>query len=71
MLVRSPEKRATLEQIATDEWLRGLDVAQLEAGPLVGREQLSEDEHQLIVHKMVQGNIASKEQIHEYVGPIC
>ncbi|OQR68687.1 hypothetical protein BIW11_12747, partial [Tropilaelaps mercedesae] len=65
MLVRTPEKRAGLEQIADDEWLRGLDLVQLDTGPLVSREQLSEEEHQLIVHKMVQGNIASKEQIHE------
>ena len=67
MLVRSPDKRATLEQIADDEWLMGFDVgAMAEASaPLMSREHLSEEDHTLIVHKMVQGSIATKEQIQE------
>ncbi|XP_003740659.1 SNF-related serine/threonine-protein kinase [Galendromus occidentalis] len=67
MLIRSPEKRATLEQIADDEWLMGFDIgAMAEASaPLMSREHLSEEDHALIVHKMVQGSIATKEQIQD------
>lgn len=67
MLLRSPEKRATLEQIANDEWLMGLDIGAVAeaSAPLVSREHLSEEDHALIVHKMVQGTIATKEQIQE------
>ncbi|KAL3285301.1 hypothetical protein HHI36_019411 [Cryptolaemus montrouzieri] len=67
MLVRNPEKRATLTQIAKHPWL--------EAGkegnpppdvlPLVSKQQLSEEDHNFIVQKIVNGNIATKEEIQE------
>ncbi|XP_076272016.1 SNF related kinase [Rhynchophorus ferrugineus] len=68
MLVRNPEKRATLKEISTHPWLLGgneennTDTLTL---PLVSREQLSEDDHNFIVQKIVNGNIATKEEIQE------
>ncbi|KAG7200400.1 hypothetical protein KM043_017855 [Ampulex compressa] len=64
MLVREPEGRATLEQIAADPWLAiGSDSDPVEALPLVSRQQVSDDHHNHIITKMVNGNIATKEQI--------
>ncbi|XP_057329710.1 serine/threonine kinase SAD-1 [Microplitis mediator] len=65
MLVRAPEGRATLEQIASDPWL-GIETDDpVDALPLVSREQVSEEHHNLIITKMVNGNIATKEDILE------
>ncbi|XP_071857253.1 SNF related kinase [Bombus fervidus] len=66
MLVREPEGRATLKEIAADPWLAiGPDSEPLEALPLVSRQQVSDDHHNHIVTKMVNGNIATKEEILE------
>lgn len=66
MLVREPEKRSTLHQIATDSWLlEDLEDHGPEYLPLVSREQVSEEDHNLIIQKMVNGNIAAKEEILE------
>ena len=66
MLVREPEGRATLEKIAADPWLAiGTDLDPVEALPLVSRQQVSEEHHNLIITKMVNGNIATKEDILE------
>lgn len=66
MLVREPDKRATLQMIAQDKWLMpdGIDHVP-EYLPLVSRQQVSEDSHTLIIQKMVNGNIATKEEILE------
>ena len=78
MLVREPEKRATLQVIAEDVWLQE-DEAKTKTNitstkiadqlpeylPLVSREQVSEEDHSLIIQKMVNGNIATKEEILE------
>lgn len=65
MLVRAPEKRASLQEIAQDPWL--IQGAQQdivpEYLPLVSRQQVSDDDHTLIIQKMVNGNIATKEEI--------
>nr|XP_031831037.1 probable serine/threonine-protein kinase DDB_G0277165 isoform X2 [Nomia melanderi] len=64
MLVREPEGRATLEEIAADPWLAiGSDSDPVEALPLVSRQQVSDDHHNHIITKMVNGNIATKEEI--------
>ncbi|XP_078038526.1 SNF related kinase isoform X1 [Augochlora pura] len=64
MLVREPEGRATLEEIAADPWLAiGTDSDSVEALPLVSRQQVSDDHHNHIIIKMVNGNIATKEEI--------
>lgn len=67
MLVREPEKRATLSEIATDPWVtagEGVTVEDFDT-PLVAKEQLSEEDRTTIVQKMVNGSIATKEQILE------
>lgn len=66
MLVRAPEKRATLSEIAAHPWLiSSKQENNVDAMPLVSREQLSEDDHNFIVQKIVNGNIATKEEIQE------
>lgn len=64
MLVRQPEKRATLEEIANDPWLKDTQ-SDNTAIPLISRQNISEEDHSMIVQKMVNGEIASKEQILE------
>ncbi|KPI97306.1 SNF-related serine/threonine-protein kinase [Papilio xuthus] len=67
MLVREPEKRATLSEIATDPWVtagEGIAVEDFDA-PLVTKEQLSEEDRTAILQRMVNGSIASKEHILE------
>lgn len=66
MLVREPEKRASLAEIAADPWLAPAlqDDALV---PLVSRETVSEEDHSFIITKMVNGKIASKEDILECV----
>lgn len=65
MLVREPEKRANLTQIASDSWLQEGASQEIipEYLPLVSRQQVSDDDHTLIINKMVSGNIATKEEI--------
>nr|XP_034186150.1 serine/threonine-protein kinase MARK1 [Osmia lignaria] len=64
MLVKEPEGRATLEEIAADPWLAiGSDSDSVETLPLVSRQQVSDDHHNHIITKMVNGNIATKEEI--------
>lgn len=62
MLVRQPEKRATLEEIAKDPWLKNTQ-SDNTAIPLISRQNISEEDHSIIVQKMVNGEIATKEQI--------
>lgn len=66
MLVVAPDKRSTLKQIAQNPWLvqDGQDHVP-EYLPLVSRQQVSDDDHTLIIQKMVNGNIAAKEEIIE------
>lgn len=66
MLVRNPEKRATLLEIANHSWINTGKHDNLDLLPLISRENLSEEDHNLIVQKIVNGNIASKEEIQEY-----
>ncbi|EDW02176.1 SNF-related serine/threonine-protein kinase [Drosophila grimshawi] len=65
MLVRDPKKRATVEEIASSAWLKQIDEPESveHSLPLVSREQLSEEDHAFIIQKMINGNIASKEEI--------
>ncbi|XP_005177102.1 SNF-related serine/threonine-protein kinase isoform X2 [Musca domestica] len=65
MLVRDPKKRATLEQISADEWVNEMSSANdaMDSLPLISREQLSEEDHAFIIQKMINGNIAPKEEI--------
>ncbi|CAH1398521.1 unnamed protein product [Nezara viridula] len=63
MLVREPEKRATLEEIAADPWVK-VDTNELSV-PLISSRTLTEADHASIVQKMVAGNICTKEEILE------
>lgn len=67
MLIREPERRATLEQIANDPWLLegAKETPATEFLPLVSRHQVSDEDHNIILQKMVNGNIATKEEILE------
>lgn len=66
MLVVAPDKRSTLKQIAQHPWLMTDDQDHVpEYLPLVSREQVSEEDHNMIIQKMVNGNIAAKEEIIE------
>ncbi|KAL0822474.1 hypothetical protein ABMA28_004531 [Loxostege sticticalis] len=69
MLVREPEKRATLSEIATDPWVtagEGITIEDFDT-PLVTKEQLSEEDRSAIIQRMVNGAIATKEEILEYL----
>ncbi|XP_033252792.1 SNF-related serine/threonine-protein kinase-like [Drosophila miranda] len=67
MLVRDPKKRATVEELASSDWLKPIDEPDSTSTehflPLVSRKQLSEEDHAFIIQKMINGNIASKEEI--------
>ncbi|KAG4070732.1 hypothetical protein HA402_005591 [Bradysia odoriphaga] len=65
MLVVAPDKRSTLKQISQHPWLVSDDHNDHvpEYLPLVSREQVSEEDHNTIIQKMVNGNIAAKEEI--------
>jgi SNF related kinase len=65
MLVREPENRATLQHIAKNSWLMEGRTDLPEYLPLVSREQVSDKDHTLIVQKMINGTIATKEEILE------
>ena len=68
MLRRDPAERHTLQDIANDPWLVGsggdsLVYQPADYLPLVSREHLTDDDHAVILQKMVNGNIATKEEI--------
>ncbi|XP_067629816.1 SNF-related serine/threonine-protein kinase [Eurosta solidaginis] len=64
MLVRDPKDRATLEQIAAHPWLNEIsDFDATDSIPLISRQQLTDEDHAFIVQKMINGNIAPKEDI--------
>jgi SNF-related kinase len=65
MLVRNPEKRSTLDEIAADVWLKDAKVVNDDESPLVSKQLINEDDHALIVQRMISGKIATKEQIIE------
>lgn len=65
MLVRNPEKRATLVEIASHPWVHTGKQDNSDLLPLISKENLSEDDHNLIVQKIVNGNIATKEEVQE------
>lgn len=53
------------QQIANDHWLLQGQQNQPEYLPLVSKEQVSDEDHSFIVQKMVNGNIAQKDEILE------
>lgn len=75
MLVRDPTKRSTLAHIADHPWLKGhASITETNNGktlpdyqPLVSREQVNEEDHKFIIQKMINGNVATKEEILRYL----
>lgn len=69
MLQRDPKQRASLEEIERHAWLQGVDPspATKYSTPLVSHKNLSEEEHNSIIQRMVLGDIADREAIVEYV----
>ncbi|KAM4735946.1 SNF-related serine/threonine-protein kinase [Anableps anableps] len=67
MLQRDPKRRASLEEIEGHAWLQGVDPspATKYSTPLVSHKNLSEEEHNSIIQRMVLGDIADREAIVE------
>ncbi|KAM6909934.1 SNF-related serine/threonine-protein kinase isoform 2-T2 [Xenentodon cancila] len=67
MLQRDPKRRASLEEIESHTWLQGVDPspATKYSTPLVSHKNLSEEEHNSIIQRMVLGDIADRETIVE------
>ncbi|CAG9561278.1 unnamed protein product [Danaus chrysippus] len=67
MLIREPEKRATLSEIASDPWVtagEGVTVQDFDT-PLVAKQDLTEEDRTAILQRMVNGAIGTKEHILE------
>uniref|UniRef100_A0A3Q3LCW9 SNF-related serine/threonine-protein kinase n=1 Tax=Mastacembelus armatus TaxID=205130 RepID=A0A3Q3LCW9_9TELE len=67
MLQRDPKQRASLEEIESHPWLQGVDPSPATKynTPLVSHKNLSEEEHNSIIQRMVLGDIADRETIIE------
>uniref|UniRef100_A0A665WMY7 SNF-related serine/threonine-protein kinase n=1 Tax=Echeneis naucrates TaxID=173247 RepID=A0A665WMY7_ECHNA len=67
MLQRDPKQRASLDEIETHAWLQGVDPSPATKynTPLVSHKNLSEEEHNSIIQRMVLGDIADREAIVE------
>ncbi|XP_072535765.1 SNF-related serine/threonine-protein kinase isoform X1 [Salminus brasiliensis] len=67
MLQRDPKRRASLEEIESHAWLQGVDPSPATkfSTPLVSHKNLSEEEHNSIIQRMVLGDIADRETIIE------
>ncbi|XP_028984413.1 SNF-related serine/threonine-protein kinase [Betta splendens] len=67
MLQRDPKQRASLEEIESHAWLQGVDPSPATKynTPLVSHKNLSEEEHNNIIQRMVMGDIADREAIVE------
>ncbi|CAG5117488.1 unnamed protein product [Candidula unifasciata] len=66
MLVRDPSKRISLEDIERHRWLANEDCVDNMTRinlPLLTREHVSEEDHNYVVQKMVEGKICSREEI--------
>jgi SNF-related kinase len=59
MIVRDPEKRATLEEVMSDVWYRQYE----DDDDIESIRSISEDDHKSILHQMINGNIAEQEAI--------
>ncbi|KAK6185337.1 hypothetical protein SNE40_007592 [Patella caerulea] len=69
MLIREPSKRANLGEILNNPWLAygleyGVDYMPSNV-PLISREHISDEDHDYVIQKMVEGKIGSKDEILE------
>lgn len=65
MLVKDPIKRISLEEIVSHPWMRVGSPVGLAQVPLVCREELQDEDQAYIIQKIVDGNIATKQEILE------
>lgn len=64
MLVVDPQRRASLEQVAAHQWLEiGNDEDPEPVAAIADFKELPDDEVELILSRMVQGNYGSEEDI--------
>ena len=63
MLRREPSERIILDGILAHPWMTGGNDNPVQIIPLVSRKEISEEYHNHVVQKMVEGKIASKEEI--------
>ncbi|CAF4891062.1 unnamed protein product, partial [Rotaria socialis] len=64
MIVREPEKRATLDEVISDIWYRQCeDDDNKEQHRIDSLRLISHEDHELIIQQMIDGNIADKETI--------
>ena len=66
MLVREPTQRASLDAILQHPWIQGTEASASVASvstPLVSRQHISDEVHNYIVQRMVDGKIAAREAI--------
>ena len=59
MIVREPEQRATLDEIMSDTWYRQYE----DDDDVELLRTISTDDHESILHQMMNGNIAEQEAI--------
>lgn len=67
MLVREPQKRASLEKIVSTSWVQAGDRGLSTAIPLIVRHHLPTSAHATIIEQMVAGAIASEEDILRFL----
>ena len=65
MLQREPSKRATLAHIMVHPWLNDGDLTPNTTTflPLITKEMISEEDQSYVIQKMVEGKIATREEI--------
>lgn len=71
MIVREPEKRATLDEVMSDFWYRKCeddnddveDQHYVDALPLISHRTISQNDHESIIKQMIDGNIAECDAI--------
>ena len=71
MIVREPEKRATLDEVMSDSWYRECEEEDdiqyhdndVNPSSLASYKNLPVDNHQSILRQMVDGNLAEQEAI--------
>ncbi|EFO26069.2 CAMK/CAMKL/SNRK protein kinase [Loa loa] len=63
MLVKDVQKRATLNEIINNSWVKAGDLGLAQILPLVGRDVLPENAHATIIDQMVAGGVDTEENI--------
>ncbi|CAI2310157.1 unnamed protein product [Caenorhabditis sp. 36 PRJEB53466] len=67
MLVREPQKRASLDKIVSSSWVKAGDRGLSTAIPLIVRHHLPASAHATIIEQMVAGGVASEENILRFL----